>query len=54
MQTNDIRTTAVLLTSAINNMCNTQDVEAIANYFVECKDLLIALYKLNVERCQDN
>ena len=52
MQNNDIRGTAATLIAAINNMCNAKETEIVANMFIECKDLLIALYQQNIERCK--
>lgn len=53
METNtDIRSTAALITSKINAMCNAKTTEEIVANFVDAKDLLIALYKLNVEKVQ--
>ena len=48
----EIRSTAAVLTAKINEMCNSNNTEEVISKFVEAKDLLIALYKLNVEKVQ--
>lgn len=46
----DVRAAVVTLTSNLNNMCNATTTEAVSNEFISAKDLLVALFKYNVER----
>ena len=47
---NDIRTMATLITTSVNSMCNCDSEKDITNEFIKLKDLIIALYKKNIER----
>ena len=47
--TTDLRTSATLLTASVNTMCNSNNIEEVANAFVQAKDLLIAIYRARVE-----
>lgn len=40
------------LTAAINEMCNTSDIEVVSSKFCEAKDNLIEIFKYNVTRLQ--
>ena len=48
----DLRSMVALLTSRVNNMCNATTTEDVATEFIKVKDLLIDIYKRNVERTQ--
>ena len=50
---NDVRSATALLTAHVNKMCNADNTEAVAEQFSEAKDLLIALFKYNVERVRN-
>lgn len=50
MNDTEIRSIATLLTAKVNTMCNSLTTEEVIANFVQAKDLLIALYKLNVEK----
>lgn len=45
----ELRAAVVLLTANANAMCNAKDTEEIVKYFIEAKDLLVNIYKYNVE-----
>ena len=47
---NDLRSAVVKLTANVNNMCNTNTTEDVVDAFIAAKDLLVAVYKFNVER----
>ena len=47
---NELRTAVTLLTANVNNMCNTNDLDEVIKAFCEAKDLLINIYKYNVEK----
>lgn len=47
---NDLRSNVALITASINNMCNANNVDDVVSEFVKVKDLLIELYKQNVEK----
>ena len=47
---NDVRAVVATLTSEIHKMCNATTTEDVSNSFIISKDLLIALFKFNVER----
>ena len=46
----EVRGTIARITHHLNNMCNTNETEDVSANFIEAKDLLIALFKFNVER----
>jgi hypothetical protein len=48
---NDIRGAVAILTSKVYEMCNAKTVEEVNTAMSEAKDLLIATYKFNYERC---
>ena len=45
-----LRTKAALLTASINAMCNAKDIDSVAASFSEAKNLLVEIFKLNVEK----
>ena len=47
---NELRSAVVKLTANVNNMCNTTTTEDVIDAFIAAKDLLVAVYKFNVER----
>lgn len=47
---NELREAVVLLNANANAMCNAKDTEEIIKYFIESKDLLVNIYKYNVEK----
>lgn len=47
---NNIRTIAVMLNANINNMCNASTTEDVTQEFIQAKDRLVELFKINVER----
>ena len=47
---NDVRAAVANLTAKINGMCNVKTTDEVSAEFVAAKDLLIALFKFNVER----
>ena len=48
----EIRSMAAMITSHINNMCNSKTIDEVVTSFVSAKDLLISIYKSNVDRVQ--
>lgn len=46
----ELREAVALLTAEVQNMCNTTSQESAVHSFVNAKDLLILVYKYNVER----
>ena len=46
----ELREAVTLLTAEVQNMCNTISQESAVHSFVNAKDLLILVYKYNVER----
>ena len=50
MENNDIRSMSVLLNACVNNMCNEKDSDTVTKEFVAAKDLLVNLFKVNVDR----
>ena len=49
---NELRTAVTLLTANVNNMCNTKDIDDVVKTLCESMELLINIYKYNVERLQ--
>ena len=47
---NEARSAAAILSAKINCMCNTNKLEEILDAFCKSKDLLINIYKYNVDR----
>lgn len=47
---NNIRTLAVMLNANINNMCNAATTDDVTQEFIQAKDRLVELFKINVER----
>lgn len=45
-----IRSAVVLLTATINKMCNVSTAEEVQQCCVQAKDLLITVYKANINR----
>ena len=45
-----IREKATIAIAAINNMCNVTTTDEVINEFVKIKDLIIELYKVNIDR----
>lgn len=46
----DIRSMVAVLTNSVNNMCNTKSVEDVNNEFLKIKDMIINIYKYNMDR----
>ena len=46
----ELREAVTLLTAEVQNMCNTTAQESAVHSFVNSKDLLILIYKYNIER----
>lgn len=47
---NDVRAAVAMLTSKVNEMCNSKTTEEVSEACVEAKNLLIELFKFNVNR----
>lgn len=46
----DIRSMVAVLTNSVNNMCNTKSIEDVNNEFLKIKDMIINIYKYNIDR----
>lgn len=46
----DLRQAVALLTSNVNALCNANTSDEIVKHFISAKDLLVEIYKFNVER----
>ena len=46
----DIRSKVAIINASVNNMCNVKTTEEVNSEFMKLKDLLIELYKCNIER----
>ena len=46
----DLRSMVAIMTNSVNKMCNSKTVEEVNEEFVKVKDVLIEIYKHNVER----
>lgn len=53
MSREEVRIAIKQLTGYMNAMCNTEDANEVNTLFVNSKDLLIGVYKYNVERTGD-
>ena len=51
---NELRSAVTLLSARVNNMCNATTTEEVAVEFSEAKDLLVAIFKFNVQRMIKN
>ena len=48
----ELRVAATLITADVNTICNTSDIEEATQKFIEVKELLIDIFKFNVDRLQ--
>ena len=46
----DFRTAATLISASVNKMCNVSTTEEVTAEFTTAKDLLVEIFKHNVER----
>ena len=49
----ELRSAVAKLTSSVNNMCNTNDMEEVIQQFLIAKDLLLDVYKYNTTKLKD-
>ena len=46
----EMRAAAVMLTACVNKMCNANNTDDASTEFIKAKELLVNLFKFNVER----